>query len=199
MPGPTVSPAGTVRLSHPSKAPSARNLTRHGGRRRIVQSERPPLDGHNGRVEHQVTVRPGNAADIEAVLRLWLEAGAHPTSTDDAGALGALLERDPESLLVAELEGTPVGTLIATWDGWRGNMYRLAVLPGVRRRGIATTLVRAGERRLRSSGCRRISALVQPADPGAVDFWASAGYTTYPMDRYVVDIVDIVDTDGGAR
>ena len=42
------------------------------------------------------------------------------------------------------------GTVIASWDGWRGAMYRLAVLPSLRRRGIAAALVDEGERRLQA-------------------------------------------------
>ncbi len=55
--------------------------------------------------------------------------------------------RHPEGsvALVAESDGLIVGSLIATWDGWRGNMYRLAVSPEFRRRGIAAALVSAGE------------------------------------------------------
>lgn len=69
-----------------------------------------------------------------------------------------------------------VGTLIATWDGWRGNMYRLAVEPAHRRQGIALALVRSGEMRLRDRGARRTTALVAGDDPVACALWASAGY-----------------------
>ena len=41
--------------------------------------------------------------------------------------------------------GAIVGALIAAWDGWRGNMYRLAVDKGHRREGIGLALTRAGE------------------------------------------------------
>ncbi len=38
-----------------------------------------------------------------------------------------LLSHDAGSLLVADADGAIVGALIAASDGWRGNMYRLAV------------------------------------------------------------------------
>jgi ribosomal protein S18 acetylase RimI-like enzyme len=41
---------------------------------------------------------------------------------------------------VAEGDGEIVGALIAAWDGWRGNMYRLAVREGHRREGIGLAL-----------------------------------------------------------
>jgi ribosomal protein S18 acetylase RimI-like enzyme len=121
-------------------------------------------------------VRPAGAGDLAAVLALWREAEAVPGATDDPDALALLLRRDPGALLVAELEDRLVGCLIAAFDGWRGNMYRLAVHPTCRGRAVGARLVAAGEARLRSVGARRISALVVSDDSHAVDFWLRAGY-----------------------
>ena len=89
-----------------------------------------------------------------------------------------------------------VGTLIATWDGWRGNMYRLAVRPEERRRGIAALLVGRGEQRLRALGCRRIQALVVGTDGRAAAFWTGVDYAPDSLRRFVhtVDGLDTVDT-----
>jgi ribosomal protein S18 acetylase RimI-like enzyme len=70
-----------------------------------------------------------------------------------------------------------VGSIIAKWDGWRGNMYRLAVLPDYRRLGVARALVEEGERCLRDQGCRRVSAIVMREHEWAVGFWVAASYT----------------------
>jgi len=88
--------------------------------------------------------------------------------------------------LVAEEGGRLVGTVIAGWDGWRGNMYRLAVLPRFRRRGIARSLVAEAERRLRAKGARRITALVVKDEEEALAFWHAAEYEhDQRMVRYV--------------
>jgi ribosomal protein S18 acetylase RimI-like enzyme len=143
-------------------------------------------------------VRTATVADVDQVLSVWAGAGAHPTSTDDAASVGALVARDPDALLVAEIDGRMVGTLMATWDGWRGNMYRLAVLPDVRRRGIASLLVHEGESRLRALGCRRITALVLDVDAHAAGFWTEVDYVTHPMTRYVHTVEPApTATDGG--
>lgn len=88
----------------------------------------------------------------------------------------------PAALLVAEREGEVVGALIAAWDGWRGNMYRLAVRDEHRRRGIGLALTRAGEDYLRERGARRVTALVAFDDDEAGAFWEAAGY---PADREI--------------
>ena len=71
---------------------------------------------------------------------------------------------------------TIVGTLIASWDGWRGAMYRLAVSPAMRRRGIAARLVEEGERRIRAKGARRFHLIVLEDEAPAQAFWTAVGY-----------------------
>jgi ribosomal protein S18 acetylase RimI-like enzyme len=123
-----------------------------------------------------VTVRTARADDVAHVLQIWAASEAEPSVTDDATGLRALLDRDSDALLVAEVDGVPVGTLIATWDGWRGHLYRLAVLPDHRRRGVARALVDAAERRFDGLGARRLNAIVVDGHDHATRFWSAVGY-----------------------
>jgi ribosomal protein S18 acetylase RimI-like enzyme len=132
-----------------------------------------------------VDIRHASAADLPRVLGLWAGSTIEST-TDSLGSLEVLLARDDRSLLLAESGDELVGTLIVGWDGWRGGLYRLAVEPGWRRRGVASMLVKAGEERLRSLGARRIRAEVITEEEGAVAFWRSSGYELDPrLGRYV--------------
>jgi ribosomal protein S18 acetylase RimI-like enzyme len=65
---------------------------------------------------------------------------------------------------------------VVGWDGWRGNMYRLAVRADHRRRGIARSLVEAGHDHLRSVGAPRITALVGAGEEEAAELWRATGY-----------------------
>jgi ribosomal protein S18 acetylase RimI-like enzyme len=121
---------------------------------------------------------------VPAVLELWAEARSKhantPDRVDDVERL--VVAESPAALLVAERDGEIVGALIAAWDGWRGNMYRLAVCDGHRRKGIGLALARAGEDYLRQCGVRRVTALVAFEDGVAGGFWESAGY---PRDQEI--------------
>lgn len=110
------------------------------------------------------------------MLALWAAADSLPSVSDSPGGLATLLNTDPKALLVAEVDGVVIGSLIAAWDGWRGSFYRLAVSPERRREGLATVLLREGERRLRERGAIRLTAIVADEDAGAMAFWRAAGY-----------------------
>jgi ribosomal protein S18 acetylase RimI-like enzyme len=56
---------------------------------------------------------------------------------------------------VAECDGEIVGTLIAGFDGWRINLYRLTVHPHMRRHGLGGAMVTEAEARLVRRGARR--------------------------------------------
>jgi ribosomal protein S18 acetylase RimI-like enzyme len=121
-------------------------------------------------------IRRAGPEDAATLLALWNAAGSSPSVTDTVADVTQVIEHPEGSVLVAESDGRVVGSLIATWDGWRGNMYRLAVLPEFRRRGIAAELVRQGEAELRRRGARRVSAIVLVDEEQATGFWANAGY-----------------------
>ena len=123
-----------------------------------------------------VIVRAGRPEDVSTVLLFWTQATSVASSTDDPASVRALLARDPEALLVAEVDGRVVGTLIVGWDGWRAGLYRLAVDPSLRRLGIGGSLVREAERRLSELGARRVAAVVIGEHDHAVGFWRAMGY-----------------------
>ncbi len=102
----------------------------------------------NNRNQSGSFIRACRPADVGAVLELWHQAGATPSITDTADDLRRTV--DGGHVLVAEVEGQIVGSIIGTFDGWRGNIYRLAVLPAYRRRGVARALVAEVEKRLTS-------------------------------------------------
>jgi ribosomal protein S18 acetylase RimI-like enzyme len=122
-------------------------------------------------------VRACRPSEVSAVLELWKQTrSGHATMPDSLDDVQRLLSHDAGSLLVADADRVIVGALIAASDGWRGNMYRLAVHVEHRRAGIGLALVRAGEQHLRRQGANRVTALVAYEDKIAVSFWEAAGY-----------------------
>ncbi|MDP6606246.1 MAG: GNAT family N-acetyltransferase [Dehalococcoidia bacterium] len=139
-------------------------------------------------VRDGMELRPCRDEDIEAVLSLWARSTA-PRASDTAEAIALRLERDRELFILAWDGLKLVASVIGGWDGWRGNIYRLAVEPEYRRMGLGRQLVELVELRLRAMGARRMTALVLIDEPGATEFWGSAGYAHDPdTERYAKDL-----------
>jgi ribosomal protein S18 acetylase RimI-like enzyme len=124
-----------------------------------------------------MTIRGGTQDDVDDVLGLWREAHAEPTHTDDGASIRRLIAHDPAALIIAtDNEGRVIGSVIATWDGWRGSIYRLVVAPSHRRRGLGGRLLAEAEERLRNADAVRVQAIVVETDAQACGFWRASGW-----------------------
>ena len=140
----------------------------------------------------EAVIRPARVDELAAALRLWQESGVTPPSvTDSIEGLTRLMSAPGGVLFVAFIDGLLVGSVIGGWDGWRGNIYRLAVTPEYRRRGIARRLVAEISEALFAEGAERLSALVEHEHRWAMDFWESLRDLGYEYDprfaRYISD------------
>ncbi len=134
-------------------------------------------------------IRKCRSDEVHAVLALWQQAEATPDVSDTVEDLTRAIVDSPALVFVAEAEGRLVGSIIGSFDGWRGNIYRLAVHPDCRLQGIARALVAEVEQQLSQQGAKRMIAPVEQGHPWAMGFWQSVGYEVLPgMVRFIRDL-----------
>ena len=128
-----------------------------------------------------VTHRPARVEDVSEVLAFWASAAEDQhRPADSADAIARLVERDAEALWLAVADGRIVGSVIVGWDGWRCHVYRLAVHPDWRRRGVASGLLSLAEDRFVAVGGSRADAMVLDENVSAHAAWAATGYARQP-------------------
>lgn len=122
-------------------------------------------------------IRPFAPADRPALEALWSQVFPDdPPANAPARMLDDKLRVQPELLLVAIVDGQLAGAMMAGFDGVRGWLYHLAVAPALRRRGIATRLVRRAEEALATLGCAKINLQIRTSNAGVVAFYRTLGY-----------------------
>lgn len=79
-------------------------------------------------------------------------------------------------IFVAEQDGWIVGGCMAGWDGHRGWLYAVAVLPEHRRTGVGSMLVLSAIRALKELGCIKVNLQVRASNTKTVAFYEALGF-----------------------
>ncbi len=136
-------------------------------------------DSQTQRAEDGLVVRGYRTSDYDVVLALWQAVGFAPDYRDSRDALQRKLYCDRGPFLAAEMEGRVVGTAMASWDGRRAWVYRVAVDPAHQRKGIGRRLMTELEAKLERLGAQSAALLVSPQNERAIRFYSRRGYTLY--------------------
>ena len=119
--------------------------------------------------------------DCDALLSLWNKAGLshRPEGRDSRSSIIAQMRRDKGFFLGAFRENRLVGSVIASYDGRKGWIDRLAVDPEERRKGIAKVLVETAESVLRDRGSLIIAVLVEADNSLSIALFQKCGYKVH--------------------
>jgi ribosomal protein S18 acetylase RimI-like enzyme len=115
-------------------------------------------------------------------MELWSEGGLplKPAGRDSRAALERQIAGPTVLFLVAEAEGRVVGTVMATHDGRKGWINRLAVDTARRRRGLGRRLVLEAETRLASLGLGIFACLIEEGNGASMQVFERLGYIRHP-------------------
>lgn len=134
-----------------------------------------------------IEMRKLTPAELPDLLRLWRDAGlpTKPAGRDHPDRLRREMESYPDNFIGAFVDGRLVGSVLATWDGRKGWINRVAVLPECRRQGIGQTLIKAAEEELEGRGALIIAALIEVDNTSSRRLFERTGYADYGEIAYV--------------
>lgn len=121
-------------------------------------------------------IRPFHPDDEEPVIQLWIDCGLVVPHNNPAKDIARKQQVNPEWFLVGEVDGEVVATCMAGYEGHRGWINYLAVAPSHQRAGLARTIMKAAEIRLRQAGCPKINLQIRSTNREVIEFYQALGY-----------------------
>src|SRR6516165_10590309 len=116
-------------------------------------------------------------SDEQAVVALWNEVlPPNAPHNDPVTSIRMKLAVERDLFFVATVDGIVVGTVMGGYDGHRGWIYSVAVLPRHQRQGIGTALIRHLESALTALGCLKVNLQVRSTNAAVISFYERLGY-----------------------
>lgn len=123
-----------------------------------------------------VVIRAFGAADRAALVELWRRCDLTRPWNDPDLDIDRKLAVDPDGLLVAEVAGELVASVMVGYDGHRGWVNYLAVAPSQQGTRLGARMMSAAEDLLRARGCPKLNLQVRTSNTAAFAFYEAIGY-----------------------
>lgn len=133
-----------------------------------------------------VKIRRFRIEDYDALIALWDEArlSYRPKGRDRRDKIEKEIKHSNAVFLVAEKDGSLVGSVFGTHDGRKGWINRVAVSHACRKQGIGARLVKEAEKRLEDSGIEIIACLIEDRNTVSKAVFERLGYKRHTAITY---------------
>ena len=126
-------------------------------------------------------IRKYQHQDKRFLVKLWKNVFPNnPPHNEPSRMIDEKLAVD-DLIFVAEDSGSIIGACMAGYDGHRGWLYAVGVLPEHRRKRVGTQLVDFAMQALRTRGCKKVNLQIRSTNTKVASFYQSLGFA--PEDR----------------
>lgn len=112
----------------------------------------------------------------DAVVDLWRKCNLVVPQNDPVEDIQRKLVFQPDLFFVALLDGKVVGSIMVGYEGHRGWMNYLAVLPEHQKHGYGRKLVEKAVDELKRLGCLKVNLQVRRSNVSVVEFYKHLGF-----------------------
>lgn len=124
-------------------------------------------------------IRPYTDQDYPSIEAILKANKMHDEVWDHRDNLASMISRDPESVLVAEIDGEIVGNVIITDYGNNVSyLFRLSVKDSYKKQGVGTLLLKEAEALLKKRGTKEIALVVHAERDDLKAYYEKRGYST---------------------
>ncbi|MDC7125442.1 MAG: GNAT family acetyltransferase [Spirochaetales bacterium] len=110
------------------------------------------------------------------VITLWKSVFGYPDRRNEPDLVISKKIEIDDQLYVAVVAEQVIGTIMTGYDGHRGWIYSLAVLPEYRKIGIGSQLLKHAEESLTEMGCMKINLQIMNENAAVKAFYKKNGY-----------------------
>lgn len=121
-------------------------------------------------------IRPYEVNDQEAVIALWQMCGLTREWNDPAKDIAFAVVGPSSTILVGEIAGEIISSVLVGHDGHRGALYYFSVAPSHQGQGLGRKLHQAAMQWLANKGVWKINLLVRSENEKVSGLYESLGY-----------------------
>jgi ribosomal protein S18 acetylase RimI-like enzyme len=126
-------------------------------------------------------IREYRTDDEHQVIDLWMACSLVVPWNDPKSDIERKVADSPDLFFVGEIDDRIVASCMAGYDGHRGWVYYLAVVPEFQKQGLAAGIMAHAEAVLKDMGCPKIDLMVRESNAGVISFYSKIGYTNDPV------------------
>ncbi len=123
-------------------------------------------------------IREMTIEDYQNVLKVWEEAGIDIGLSDTKPEIKRMIDHNPGLCLVMEDTKTEeiIGAVLGGFDGRRGWVHHLAVMPKHQGKGLGRKIMNELEKRFKAMNIVKIKLEVVRGNQGVIDFYEKLGW-----------------------
>jgi ribosomal protein S18 acetylase RimI-like enzyme len=122
-------------------------------------------------------IREYRSQDEEDVINVWNQCGLIVPQNDPRRDIEKKVQFQPQWFFVGILNGRLISSVMVGYEGHRGWINYLAVLPDFQRRGYGRRMMEKAESVLREAGCPKINLQVRKSNTSVIQFYVACGYS----------------------
>jgi ribosomal protein S18 acetylase RimI-like enzyme len=122
-------------------------------------------------------IRTYENLDRKDVVELWHKTGLYHPDNDPNKDIERKVADSPELFFVATENERVIGTVMVGYEGHRGWINYLGVLPEHQHKSVGKKLMNQAEKSLRRLGCAKINLQVRKTNLAVIHYYESIGYS----------------------